>query len=102
MAPETRAARGVDSASPSRGARPPAQLDQHAAQALRVQERNPGAVGARAGRIVDGLDSRGAAALEHALEIGHLEAHVMEPGATLLEEPGDGVIRGARLEQLEG
>src|SRR3954465_12372760 len=79
-----------------------AELDQHAAHALRVEEGDERAVGALARLLVDELDARRAAAVERVLHVLDLEAHVVQSGPAALEESGDRVVRPSRFQQLEG
>src|SRR5262245_62140173 len=76
----------------TRGSLRVAQLDEHAAEAFRMEERDARSVRARPRGLVDEPHTRFAAARERRLEVGHVEAHVMEPRAAVGEEARDGVI----------
>ena len=77
------------------------QFDQHAARAAGVEERDALALRTGAGRLVDEPDAGGAAARQGGVQILDGEADVMDAGAALREEPGDGRVRGLGLEQLD-
>src|SRR5260221_11544321 len=92
-------------AGPARWPRPPghrywlaplaalalAQLDEHAAQALGVNERDLGAIGAGARSLVDEPHAALPAARERSGQVVDLEADVVESRAARGEEFGDRV-----------
>src|SRR5512143_2777133 len=79
-----------------------AQLQEHAAQALGVQERHARAVGAGARGLVHETEAGLAGAAERGVEVAHLEANVVQAGAPGLEETRHRVAGVLRLEKLEG
>src|SRR5439155_902551 len=56
---------------------------------------------AGAGRLVDRPHARSTSAREHILDAGNVQAHVVEAGSAPSQEPCDGVVNAARLEQLQ-
>jgi hypothetical protein len=66
-----------------------------------VQEGHFGAVRAGARGLVDRRDAGGSRLRQRALQVGHLEAHVMEPGPARFEEARHGMLGRAWLEQLD-
>lgn len=66
-----------------------------------MEERDTFPFGSDARRLVDETEAGSAAAVQHALEVIHGEADVVNPGAALRDEPADGRLGRIRLEQFD-
>ena len=66
-----------------------------------MQERHAASVRARNGRLVDQAEARFFEARQVRFDVVDAQADVVNPFAAPLDEPGDGRLRGGRLEQLE-
>lgn len=77
------------------------ELDQDAAGAARMHERDPVSVRTRARDPVDQVEATVVQLLESGLDIVDTVRDVVEAGATFLEEPAHGAVGREGLEQLE-
>ena len=79
-----------------------AQLDQDSGRRARVQEGNPLPLRPDPRPLVDEAEPRGAAAVEHRVEVVDGEADVVDPGPAPGDELADGAAGLGGLEQLPG
>ncbi len=66
-----------------------------------MQKRNALTVGADPRGLVHEPVPFGPASIEGSIEVGHLEADVVDPRTPFREKAGDGTVLGHRLQQLD-